>query len=218
MQQKYFIELSRRLAGVGIDSRETSPTCLSVLLGSHPSLTVDPTGNVSLLREWSESMEANDLFHRTDALAGEVYEYVHAVETAPRLSAGGFANKLCSLADFGGAVLMGWEQEDGQVYQFATWIWERSRTEANHVHRYGNDFRNAKQDFAVRSGLISKAQLFTPEEMTELYRATDVLLEMSPQDEQLKALQNARLKIAYTIPDLAERLERGQETEQQMNM
>ena len=218
MQQKYFSELSRRLAEVGIDSRETSPTCLSVLLDGHPTLTVNPAGDVFLPREWSGSMEANDLFHQTDALAGEVYEYVCAVETAPRLSAGGFENKLRSLADFGGAVLVGWEQEDGQVYQFATWIWERSRTEANHVHRYGNDFRSAKQDFAVRSGLISRAQLFTPEEMVELYRAADVLLDMSPQDNQLKALQDARQKIAYTIPDLAERLGQGQEAEQQMNM
>jgi len=31
------------------------------------------------------------------------------------------------------------------------------------------DFQSAKQDFAVRSGLISKAQLFSPEELTELY-------------------------------------------------
>ena len=163
-------------------------------------------------------MEANDLFHQTDALAGEVYEYVHAVETAPRLSAGGFANKLCSLADFGGAVLMGWEQEDGQGYQFSTGIWDRSRTWVGNGHYYGNDFRSAKQDFAVRSGLISRAQLFTLEEMTELYRATDVLLEMSPQDDQLKALQDARQKIAYTIPDLTERLEQGQEAAQQMNL
>jgi len=74
--------------------------------------------------------------------------------------------------------------------------------------------------FAVRSGLISKAQLFSPEELTQLYRATDYLLDEGPEPEdgQLKALQTSRTKIEYTVPDLAERLEQSQGQEPQMNL
>ena len=32
------------------------------------------------------------------------------------------------------------------------------------------DYHILKQDFAIRSGLIQKEQLFTPEQMTEIYR------------------------------------------------
>lgn len=87
-------------------------------------------------------------------------------------------------------------------------------------HNYMGDFQSAKQDFAVRSGLISKAQLFSPEELTELYRGTDYLLDEGPEleDVQLKALQTARTKIEYTVPDLTDRLEQGQEQEPQMDM
>lgn len=57
--------------------------------------------------------------------------------------------------------------------------------------------------------LISKTQLFSPEELTELYRATDYLLDEGPEleDGHLKAMQTARTKIEYTVPDLADRLE-----------
>ena len=87
-------------------------------------------------------------------------------------------------------------------------------------HNYMGDFQSAKQDFAVRSGLISKAQLFSPEELTELYRATDHLLDEGPEleDGQLKVLQTARTKIEYTVPDLPDRLGQGQEQEPQMDM
>ena len=52
-------------------------------------------------------------------------------------------------------------------------------------------------------------------ELTELYRGTDYLLDEGPEleDVQLKALQTARTKIEYTVPDLTDRLEQGQEQE-----
>ena len=45
-------------------------------------------------------------------------------------------------------------------YQFVTWIWDYDRTEVCHGHYYEVNFQLAKKDFAVRSGLISRAQLF----------------------------------------------------------
>ena len=38
--------------------------------------------------------------------------------------------------------------------QFVTWIWDYDRTGVSHGHYYEDDFQSAKQDFAVRSGLI----------------------------------------------------------------
>ncbi|MCB6502011.1 transposase [Colidextribacter sp. 210702-DFI.3.9] len=76
-----------------------------------------------------------------------------------------------------------------------------------------------KQDFAASSGLISKAQLFSDEELSELYRSTDYLLENGPelQQEHLKAIQTARTKIEYIVPNLQERLEPEQNQGQLMN-
>ena len=220
MGNKYFAELARRLRAAGITTGHPEKNRLTVLLNNQPVLSVSAGSDVFLLPAGSNQPEAGELYHKVAQTADEVYAYVEAVQTAPLLHASGLSEKFHLLADFGGAVLAGRELENGWGYQFVTWIWDHDRTGVSHGHYYEEDFQGAKQDFAVRSGLISKAQLFSPEELTQLYRATDYLLDEGPEPEdgQLKALQTSRTKIEYTVPDLAERLEQSQGQEPQMNL
>ena len=220
LENKYFAELARRLRAAGITAGHPEKNRLTVLLNNQPVLSVSAGSDVFLLPAGSNQPEAGELYHKVAQTADEVYAYVEAVQTAPLLHASGLSEKFLLVADFGGAVLAGRELENGWGYQFVTWIWDHDRTGVSHGHYYEEDFQGAKQDFAVRSGLISKAQLFSPEELTQLYRATDYLLDEGPEPEdgQLKALQTSRTKIEYTVPDLAERLEQSQGQEPQMNL
>ena len=220
MRKMYFPELSRCLQEKGIETSLANTQKLYVLLHDQPVLYVSPASDVFLLPAGSQNEEASELYHQVAVTADEVYEYVEAVQNAPLLHASDLHEDFHLLADFGGAVLAGQERENNQGYQFVTWIWNFDRTGVSHGHYYENDFQSAKQDFAVRSGLISKAQLFTPEELTELYRATDHFLEDGPEPDsgQLKAIQEARTKIEYTVPDLQSRLEQAQNQEPQMNI
>ena len=220
LENKYFAELARRLRAAGITAGHPEKNRLTVLLNNQPVLSVSAGSDVFLLPAGSNQPEAGELYHKVAQTADEVYAYVEAVQTAPLLHASGLSEKFHLLADFGGAVLAGRELENGWGYQFVTWIWDHDRTRVSHGHYYEEDFQGAKQDFAVRSGLISKAQLFSPEELTQLYRATDYLLDEGPEPEdgQLKALQTSSTKIEYTVPDLAERLEQSQGQEPQMNL
>ncbi len=220
LENKYFAELARRLRAAGITADHPEKNRLTVLLNNQPVLSVSAGSDVFLLPAGSNQPEAGELYHKVAQTADEVYAYVEAVQTAPLLHASGLSEKFHLLADFGGAVLAGRELENGWGYQFVTWIWDHDRAGVSHGHYYEEDFQGAKQDFAVRSGLISKAQLFSPEELTQLYRATDYLLDEGPEPEdgQLKALQTSRTKIEYTVPDLAERLEQSQGQEPQMNL
>ena len=220
LENKYFAELARRLRAAGITAGHPEKNRLTVLLNNQPVLSVSAGSDVFLLPAGSNQPEAGELYHKVAQTADEVYAYVEAVQTAPLLHASGLSEKFHLVADFGGAVLAGRELENGWGYQFVTWIWDHDRTGVSHGHYYEEDFQGAKQDFAVRSGLISKAQLFSPEELTQLYRATDYLLDEGPEPEdgQLKALQTSRTKIEYTVPDLAERLEQSQGQEPQMNL
>lgn len=160
------------------------------------------------------------MYHQVAVAADEVYSYVEAMQNAPLLHASGLHEDFRLLADFGGAVLAGQERENGQGYQFVTWIWDYDRTGVSHGHYYEDNFQSAKQDFAVRSGLIPRAQLFTPEELTELYRAAEHWFYEGPELDykQQKAIQEARTKIEYTVPDLQSRLEQVQSQEPQMNL
>lgn len=220
LENKYFAELARRLRAAGITAGHPEKNRLTVLLNNQPVLSVSAGSDVFLLPAGSNQPEAGELYHKVAQTADEVYAYVEAVQTAPLLHASGLSEKFHLLADFGGAVLAGRELENGRGYQFVTWIWDYNRTGVSYGHYYDEDFCGAKQDFAVRSGLISKTQLFSPEELTELYRATDYLLDEGPEleDGHLKAMQTARTKIEYTVPDLADRLEQGQAQEPQIDM
>lgn len=220
MENKYFTELAHRLQAAGITTGHPERNQLTVLLNDQPVLFVSSESDVFLLPAGSNPPEASELYHKVAQTAEEVYAYVEAIQTAPLLHASGLSEKFHLLADFGGAVLAGRELGNGWGYQFVTWIWGHDRTGVSHGHYYEEDFQGAKQDFAVRSGLISKAQLFLPEELTQLYRATDYLLDEGPEPEdgQLKALQTSRTKIEYTVPDLVERLEQSQGQEPQMNL
>lgn len=147
-------------------------------------------------------------------------EYVEAMENTPLLRARGLDNKFHLLADFGGAVLAGRERGTGRGYEFVTWIWDYERVGVSHGHYYEDDFAGAKRDFAVRSGLIPKASLFSNEELTEIYRATDHLLAEDPNlnDKQIRAIQEARIKIEFSVPDLDTQLEHRQDYSPQMEM
>ena len=220
LENKYFTELAHRLQAAGITTGHPERNQLTVLLNDQPVLFVSSESDVFLLPAGSNPPEASELYHKVAQTAEEVYAYVEAIQTAPLLHASGLSEKFHLLADFGGAVLAGRELGNGWGYQFVTWIWDHDRTGVSHGHYYEEDFQGAKQDFAVRSGLISKAQLYLPEELTQLYRATDYLLDEGPEPEdgQLKALQTSRTKIEYTVPDLVERLEQSQGQEPQMNL
>lgn len=174
--KKFFEELSRRLREGGVESSNVEDRRLEIFLHGQPVLFVSPGNDVFLFPAGSNNPEASELYHRVAQTADEVYTYVEEVQTAPTLHISGLSEKFHLLADFGGAVLAGRELENGRGYQFVTWIWDYNRTGVSYGHYYDEDFCGAKQDFAVRSGLISKTQLFSPEELTELYRATDYLL------------------------------------------
>lgn len=215
MKQKFYAELSRRLQEEGIESYYAGTQNLNVLLHGQPVLCVTPSSELFILPAGSKNEEVNDLYHRVGATADEVYEYVEAVQSSPLLRACDLKEEFRLLADFGCAVLAGRERENGRGYQFVTWVWDFDRRGVSHGHYYEGNYHAAKEDFAVRSGLISRAQLFSSEQLTELYRATEFFLEEGPEPEekQMKALQEARTKIEYTVPDLQEQLERSQEPE-----
>lgn len=220
MGNKFFAELSRRLNADGIESCGIEDKRLEVFLHSQPVLYVSPASDVFLLPAGSQNEEASELYHQVAMAADEVYSYVETMQNAPLLHASGLHEDFRLLADFGGAVLAGQERENGQGYQFVTWIWDYDRTGVSHGHYYEDNFQSAKQDFAVRSGLIPRAQLFSPEELTELYRTTDHFLEEGPELDykQQKTIQEARTKIEYAVPDLQSRLEQVQSQEPQMNL
>ena len=111
---------------------------MEVILHDQPVLYVSPGNDVFLLPAGSNNEEAYELYHQVAEVADKVYEYVEAVKNAPLLHTSGLREDFRLLADFGSVVLAGRERENGQGYQFVTWVWDYDRTRVSHGHYYGN--------------------------------------------------------------------------------
>ena len=139
------------------------------------------------------------------------------MERAPKLQATGLEGDYRILADFGGTVLAGAPSKYG--VQFVTWDWDYDRTGVVHGHYFMENYAGAKQDFAIRSGLIQKEQLFTPEQMTEIYRCCADSVDgdfFELTGEQEKMIRSVQQQIEECVPDLDERIRQQEEALEQV--
>lgn len=87
---------------------------------------------------------------------------------------------------------------------FVTWEYSYDRTGVMWGHYYGDNYAGAKEDFAVRAGLIDKDKLFSKEELVVLHDACAFRGknddEISFDDE--KKLQGVLDKVEQNIPGL----------------
>jgi len=95
--------------------------------------------------------------------------------------------------------------------QFITWEWVRDKTSLWQSH-------NAKRDFSARSGLLPSSALFTPEQLTEIYRCIHETLENTAPipDDRRKLLESAAVQIEDFVSDLDERVNLSCQKEQEL--
>ena len=98
--------------------------------------------------------------------------------------------------------------------QFVTWNWDYDRTGVVHGHYFMENYDVAKQDFATRSGLIQTEQLFSPEQLTEIYRCCADSVDgefFALTDKQEKVIHSVQQQIEVCVPDLNERIRQQEE-------
>ena len=76
-------------------------------------------------------------------------------------------------------------------------------------------YASAKRDFAVRSGLVPGDALFSPEQLTEVYRSIHETLDSGYPitDERQKCLESAAEQIERSVPDLTVRVDQSNQKE-----
>mgnify|MGYP000783056170 CR=1 FL=1 len=110
------------------------------------------------------------------------------------------------LADFNGTVLAAHPTRLG--VQFVTWDWSCDRTGLNQGHYFQDNYTGAKQDFAIRAGLVSKQLIFNEAQLTEIYRCcTDTLdagVDLTVDQEQ--CIKSVQEQILRGMPNILERM------------
>ena len=164
----YFDELALRFRREHIDCAASEDDRLPVLLDGREVGIVTPGGGIRVRKESIDDPIANELYHRAGAIAAEVHEYMELMKNAPPLKAVSLSDPYKLLAEFNGYVFGGMESKYG--VQFTTWEWTYNKTGLTHGHYCCNDYAAAKQDFALRAGLVDKTLIFPDEMLVEMYR------------------------------------------------
>ena len=215
-QLRYLEEVRIPLHRAGFETLPLEGAQLPVLWNGVPLCRITGKGSVFYRREDADTPQAEDALYRVEDIAAKTLEYMAAMETAPQLKASGLDGDYRILADFGGTVLAGTPSKHG--VQFVTWDWDYDRTGLSHGHYFMENYDGAKQDFAIRSGLIHKEQLFSPEQMTEIYRCCADSVDGDFFDltaEQEKVIRSVQQQIEDCVPDLAERIRQQEDAMEQ---
>ena len=215
-QLRYLEEVCTCLHRAGYETRPLEDSQLPVYWNGVPLCRITGKGSVFYRREDVGTPQAEEALIRAEDIAAQTLEYMVAMETAPQLKVSGLEGDYRILADFNGTVLAGTHSKHG--VQFVTWDWDYDRTGLSHGHYFMEGYDEVKQDFAIRSGLIHKEQLFSPEQMTEIYRCCADSVDGDFFDltaEQEKVIRSVQQQIEDCVPDMAERIRQQEDTLEQ---
>ena len=162
--ERYFGELAIALGKEGFSVKEQEDDSLSVSLDGKPvgtagfrAITYPSDGMPCAPREAQE---------KAWSVIRTVSEYTRLMEAAPLLKATGLEGDYRILGQFNDVVLAGHFTQFG--VQFITWDWNQDHTAVSGGCYMLGKYEEAKQDFAVRSGLVPQEMFFTPDQLRGL--------------------------------------------------
>ena len=210
-QTKYLSEVGRRLRREGFTVQPEYMGLLPIEKDAHRICNVNVHGNVSYDPDHVRRNGLEDALDQVRCIADETLTYMKQMASAPPLVADGLTGNYRLLAEFGNVVLAGHERERGYGVEFVTWERIQNGTGLWQGHYYDNDYAAAKQDFAVRSGLLPSGLLFTQDQLAVIFDAAQnmVALDLVSNPEQEKLLEQIMEQIEDTVPqviDLANEL------------
>ena len=201
-REQFFQELRTALHREGFTPQPEQDELLPVEWDGLPLCRITADGGVRYWQEDVATPERERACERATDLACTVREYMTLLEQAPPLQAQSLTDDYRLLADFNGAVLAAHPTRLG--VQFVTWDWSFDRTGLNQGNYFQENYAGAKQDFAIRAGLISKQQIFNQEQLVEIYRCCSDTLDAGFDwtAEQEKCIRGVQEQIATLAGDM----------------
>ena len=143
---------------------------------------------------------SGDAYFEIKKIAGAVSEYCSAYEKAAPLKAEGLSGNYRCLSEFNGTVLAAKHTEYG--FEFVTWDGTYDG-KAVCQGNYHNNYMAAKEDFAVRSGLVDKDKLFSTEELERIGKCVDFTMRHNGDlnFDDCECLKKLNEKISESLPE-----------------
>ena len=201
-KERFLQEVEQKLLRRDLDANLLENGLLHVSWNEKPLCSVDRDGIVRFRPADITGPEVDRQLRTVIQTAGHVKEYMRIFERAPTLKVVGLDDTYKVLADFGDAVLAGQLGKKGA--RFVTWEWDFDRQGVHTGHYFMENYEAAKQDFAVRAGLVNEQRLFSDEQIAVIKNACEFALEddatLSYAEE--KQLHNVQEQIGQLLPEL----------------
>lgn len=178
---------------------------IKVSFGQENELEIRYPGGICYTKNTTVDDELKKMQDEIEDTFKTVEEYIANMENCPDLVLNDSDIEYKELATYNDVVLAGKELKDG-TYEFITWDCVRN---AAYYGNYYTDYKKAKEDFAIRSGLIDKKLDFSTRELIEIYRNSEDTLGAGYEltDEQRETINRIEDKIENFIPDFKRELE-----------
>ena len=213
-KERFLREVEQKLLHRELDARLLEDGLVHVRWHEKPLCSVDRDGIVRFRPADITGAEVDRKLRTVTQVAAQVKEYMQIFDRAPALKAVGLDDTFKVLADFGDAVLAGRSCKTGA--KFVTWEWDFDRQGVHAGHYFMENYEAAKQDFAVRAGLVERQRLFSDEQLAVIRNACAFALEadatLSYAEE--KQLQSVQEQIELLLPQQTQ--EQHQKMEQTM--
>ena len=174
-KERFLQEVEQKLLRKELDARLLENGLLHVSWNEKPLCSVDRDGIVRFRPADITGSEVDRQLRAVTQTAGQIKEYMQIFERAPALKVAGLEDTFKVLADFGDAVLAGRSCKTGA--KFVTWEWDFDRQGVHAGHYFMENYEAAKQDFAVRAGLVERQRLFSDEQLAVIKNACEFALE-----------------------------------------
>ena len=204
-KERFLQEVEQKLRRKELDARLLEDGLIHVRWNELPLCSVDRDGIVRFRPADISGPEVDKKLRTVIQTTGQIKEYMRIFERAPALKAIGLEDRFKVLADFGDAVLAGQLGKKGA--RFVTWEWDFDRQGVHAGHYFMENYEAAKQDFAVRAGLVNEQRLFSDEQLAVIRNACEFALEddatLSYAEE--KQLQSVQEQIEMLLPQQEQR-------------
>lgn len=212
---RYFEEVARSLKREGFDVGGIKGGELAVGWKGAPLCRIVESGGVRYRASETRGADRETACVKASRIAHTVAEYCRALEHSPPLVVPHLADGYKLLAEFGGTVLAGRYTQHGSGFV----TWDRSYAQIGLVsgHYYDeNGYEAAKRDFIVRSGLVDRDILFSNEQLAEMYRCVDEMLDSGYPitNERCKLLEEVLRQIRRGVPEIYRLVEQSYAQEQ----
>ena len=204
-KEQFLRETERQLRMAQVEAKLEADDLIHASWNGKPLCTVDANGTVCFSPDDIRGVDEDQQLQAVTQTVAQVKEYLRIMERAPTLKAVDLDENYKILAEFDDTVLAGRMSKNSA--RFVTWEYDFDRRVVHTGHYFMQNYEGAKQDFAVRAGLVNRQRLFSDEQLAVIRNACEFSLEdditLSYAEEKL--LRSVQEQIGQLLPEQEQR-------------